>query len=106
MTSRWVASSLAAAWLALPAVARAHDLWLEPRGEVLVLRYGHRGGEALDLDAGKVKTVRCRNGHGARRRRPAPPRRPRRRNCARRPGATSRAPSSTAASGRSPRTAR
>jgi nickel transport protein len=62
MVSKRFLLSFAAAWIALPLSARAHDLWLEPRGEVLVLRYGHRGGEALDLDAGKVKTVLCRNG--------------------------------------------
>jgi nickel transport protein len=54
--------SLVATWLALPAVALAHDLWLEPQGDALVLRYGHRGGEALDLDAARVKLVRCRRG--------------------------------------------
>ncbi len=65
MTSRWVARSIAAAWLALPLGARAHDLWFEPRGEVLVLRFGHRGGEALDLDAAKVKSIPCRKGRAA-----------------------------------------
>ena len=62
MSSTKVALLLAAAWLALPAAARAHDLWLEPQGEVLVLRYGHRGGESLDLDAAKVKALPCRKG--------------------------------------------
>jgi nickel transport protein len=52
----------AAALLSLPLGARAHDLWLEPRGEALVLRYGHRGGDLLDLDAGKVKAFRCQRG--------------------------------------------
>jgi nickel transport protein len=52
----------AAALLSLPLGALAHDLWLEPRGEALVLRYGHRGGDLLDLDAGKVKVVRCQRG--------------------------------------------
>jgi len=46
--------------LAAPPAARAHDLWLERDGEGLVLRYGHRGGEVLDLDAAKVKAIRCR----------------------------------------------
>jgi nickel transport protein len=62
MIAKGVALPLAAAFLALPFAARAHDLWLEPQGEVLVLRYGHRGGESLDLDAAKVKTVLCRKG--------------------------------------------
>ncbi len=62
MFTRRIVLALAAAWLALPLDARAHDLWLEPRGETLVLRYGHRGGEPLDLDADRVKTVLCRNG--------------------------------------------
>lgn len=51
-----------AALLAVPTGARAHDLWLEPRGGVLVLRYGHRGGEALGLDAGRVRALLCRRG--------------------------------------------
>jgi nickel transport protein len=45
-------------------MARAHDLWLEPQGDHLVLRHGHRGGESLDLDAGKVKVVLCLRGSG------------------------------------------
>jgi nickel transport protein len=53
------AAALVASALA-PVGARAHDLWLEPQGEALVLRYGHHGGELLDLDAAKVKVVRCR----------------------------------------------
>ncbi|MGA8893063.1 MAG: DUF4198 domain-containing protein [Anaeromyxobacteraceae bacterium] len=47
-----------------PHLVRAHDLWLEPRGDRLVLRCGHRGGEPLDLDAGKVKVVLCLRGAG------------------------------------------
>jgi uncharacterized GH25 family protein len=65
MKSRWVAPSIAAACLAMPLGAGAHDLWLEPRGGVLVLRYGHRGGRALDLDAAKVQAIPCRNGRAA-----------------------------------------
>ena len=64
MPSRWVAISLATAWLSLPAAASAHDLWLEAEGTTLVLRSGHRGGEALDLDAARVKAVLCRTGPG------------------------------------------
>ncbi len=55
-------SPLAVAWLALPLAARAHDLWLEPQGENLVLRYGHRGGDLLDLDGSRVRTLLCRKG--------------------------------------------
>lgn len=62
MLPRMLLPTLTAAWLALPLGIQAHDLWLEPQGEVLVLRYGHRGGELRDLDAAKVKVVRCRRG--------------------------------------------
>ncbi len=54
------ASLLALAVAATPFVARSHDLWLEAQGDGLVLRYGHRGGDALDLDAGKIGAIRCR----------------------------------------------
>lgn len=54
--------ALAWACLAVPLASGAHDLWLEPQGDALVLRYGHRGGEVLDLDAAKVKVVRCKRG--------------------------------------------
>jgi nickel transport protein len=50
--------------LGFPLVARAHDLWLEPQGEGLVLRYGHRGGESLDLETAKVKVILCQLGAG------------------------------------------
>lgn len=53
------ALAVAFAALVAPAAAPAHDLWLERDGEGLVLRYGHRGGDALDLDAAKVKAIRC-----------------------------------------------
>jgi hypothetical protein len=56
---RALAAALSLAALAAPSGAAGHDLWLEPQGEVLVLRHGHRGGEALDLDAAKVRAVRC-----------------------------------------------
>lgn len=45
-----------------PLGAHAHDLWLEPQGDHLVLRYGHRGGEQLSLDTGKVKGLLCARG--------------------------------------------
>jgi uncharacterized GH25 family protein len=50
--------ALAAALLA-PALASAHDLWLERAGDGLILRYGHRGGELLAIEQAKVKSVRC-----------------------------------------------
>lgn len=46
------------ALLAAPLTTSAHDLWLERGGEGFVLRYGHRG-EALALDAAKVRSIRC-----------------------------------------------
>lgn len=52
-------SVLAAALLLAPALAGAHDLWLERDGAGLALRYGHRGGELLEIDRGKVKAARC-----------------------------------------------
>lgn len=54
--------ALALAALLAPALAGAHDLWLERAGEGLVLRYGHRGGELLAIDRAKVKAVRCLRG--------------------------------------------
>jgi len=42
-----------------PALASAHDLWLEQAGEALVLRYGHRGGELLAIERTKLRSVRC-----------------------------------------------
>lgn len=56
--------AVACACLAVPLASGAHDLWLEPQGDALVLRHGHRGGESLDLDASKVAVVRCRRGEG------------------------------------------
>lgn len=55
---------VAAAWAGLPGGASAHDLWLEPQGDALVLRLGHRGGETLALDAARVRTILCRRGTG------------------------------------------
>ncbi|MFO0583521.1 MAG: DUF4198 domain-containing protein [Anaeromyxobacter sp.] len=45
--------------LALPCTSSAHDLWLEREPDGLVLRYGHRGGDALPVEAAKVKAARC-----------------------------------------------
>lgn len=42
-----------------PALASAHDLWLEREQAGLVLRYGHRGGELLPIDRTRVKGIRC-----------------------------------------------
>lgn len=45
--------------LIAPAVAAAHDFWLERDGNDLVLRYGHRGGELLPVDRAKLRALRC-----------------------------------------------
>lgn len=47
------------AFLVAPPPASAHDFWLQKGGPGLVLRYGHRDGEALAIDPAKVKAVRC-----------------------------------------------
>jgi len=44
--------------------ALAHDLWLEPQAGAFVLRYGHRGHEALPLQANKLQTFLCRKDNG------------------------------------------
>jgi nickel transport protein len=51
--------------LAWEGAALAHDLWVERQDSSFVLRYGHRGGEALALPGGKVKTFVCRPAKGA-----------------------------------------
>ena len=51
--------------LAAPALATAHDLWVERTPEGFLVRYGHRGGEVLDLDGAKVKAIRCGDGVSA-----------------------------------------
>ena len=50
--------------LATPRAARAHDFWVDRAGEGFVVRYGHVGGEALAIDATKVKVIRCTDGAG------------------------------------------
>lgn len=45
--------------LVIPAVAHAHDFWLERQGGGFALLYGHRGGETLAIEGQKVKSVRC-----------------------------------------------
>jgi hypothetical protein len=42
-----------------PALASAHDFWVERDADAFVVRYGHRGGEARAIDAAKVKAIRC-----------------------------------------------
>lgn len=59
MSRRAVPAAVFLACLLAPALAGAHDLWLEREGAGLVLRYGHRGGELLAIEAAKVKAVRC-----------------------------------------------
>jgi uncharacterized GH25 family protein len=51
--------------LASPAIATAHDFWVERTPEGFVVRYGHRGGEVLAIDAAKVKGIRCLDAAGA-----------------------------------------
>jgi nickel transport protein len=50
---------LALTLASFPRAAHAHDFWLERSGDAYVLRYGHRGGETLAIDAAKVKAIRC-----------------------------------------------
>ena len=54
----------AVAALALPALARAHELSVERTPDAFVVRYGH-GREALPIDAAKVKSIRCWDGAGS-----------------------------------------
>jgi nickel transport protein len=50
---------LTSAVLGLASSAFAHDFWLEPGGEALALRLGHRGGELLAIDQRRVKSFLC-----------------------------------------------
>jgi uncharacterized GH25 family protein len=50
--------------LTLSTQAMAHDFWLERQAGAFVLRYGHRGGEALPLDAAKMRSLTCRKDKG------------------------------------------
>jgi uncharacterized GH25 family protein len=58
-------------WLCLASLlltsgqALAHDFWLEWQAGAFLLHYGHRGGEALPLDAAKMRTLICRRDKGA-----------------------------------------
>jgi hypothetical protein len=60
MSSRLVRSALALLVLSTSSQALAHDLWLERQSGGFLLRYGHRGGEALPLDAHKLRALMCR----------------------------------------------
>jgi uncharacterized GH25 family protein len=65
MSHRTLAALLALGALA-PSRAAAHDLWLERGGPGFLLRYGHRGGETLAIDAAKLKAARCLEGSASR----------------------------------------
>jgi nickel transport protein len=56
---------LAATLVAAPALAAAHDLWVERSTDGFVVRYGHHGGALLPLDTAKVKAIRCADETGA-----------------------------------------
>jgi hypothetical protein len=56
--------AIAVAGLLVPSAGLAHDFWVERAGEGFVVRYGHRGGELLAIDAGKVKAIRCADRRG------------------------------------------
>jgi uncharacterized GH25 family protein len=60
-----LAMAVAAAALLAPSAGRAHDFWVERAGDEFVVRYGHRGGEVLAIDARKVKAIRCADRSGA-----------------------------------------
>ena len=65
MPGRAYAVLLCLGVLTSSARALAHDFWLERAGGTFLLRYGHHGGEALPLDAGKLKRLLCRKDKGA-----------------------------------------
>ena len=56
-----------AALVAAPALAAAHDFWVERTPEGFLVRYGHRGAEVLAIDAAKVKAIRCVDASGGQR---------------------------------------
>jgi uncharacterized GH25 family protein len=51
--------------LAAPAVATGHDFRVERTPQGFSVRLGHRGGEALEIDAAQVKGIRCVDAAGA-----------------------------------------
>jgi uncharacterized GH25 family protein len=64
MLSRNVRRALALVVLTWSGQALAHDFWLERQASAFLLRYGHHGGEALPLDAGKLRSLLCRKDKG------------------------------------------
>jgi uncharacterized GH25 family protein len=54
----------AAVLVTVPALAAAHDLWVERTPDGFLARYGHRGGEVLGIDRAKVKAIRCLDAGG------------------------------------------
>lgn len=50
--------------LALPMLARAHDLWIDRTEGGFAVWRGHRGGAHLPIDAAGVKAIRCAAGAG------------------------------------------
>jgi hypothetical protein len=52
----FLAALLAAA---APAVARAHDLWIERTADGFVLQGGHRGADPVGVDASRITAIRC-----------------------------------------------
>lgn len=63
-TKRHAGLPLGLLLLTVSGQALAHDLWLERQADAFVLRYGHRGAEILPLDAGKLRSLSCRDGKG------------------------------------------
>ena len=61
-----------AALVAAPALAAAHDFWVEPSPDGFLVRYGHRGAEVLAIDAAKVKAIRRRRSGSRSPARPSP----------------------------------
>jgi hypothetical protein len=55
---------VAALILAAPALAAAHDLWIERDAGGFVIRQGHRGAEGVPLDVARLADVRCRTASG------------------------------------------
>jgi uncharacterized GH25 family protein len=56
-----------AALVAAPALAAAHDFWVERTPEGFLARSGHRGAEVLAIDAAQVKSIRCVDATGGQR---------------------------------------
>lgn len=63
MTKTRLALALCAA--IVPALSRAHELWLERSGGELVLRAGHPGAETSPIDPANVRVMRCARAGGA-----------------------------------------